>query len=225
MEKHKYHGIINEKIKRPAKHIIEGFAKHDVAKVGDAMCGYGLMNYKIKPIVPNTKLVGSAVTVLTRPGDALYVQKVIELIQPGDVVVIDAGDIRDVACIGERLSYFMKLKGVAGLVVDGAIRDSKGIRDYNIPMFCKAITPRIFGSGGPGAINIPIQCGGVPVNPGDIILGDDDGVVCVPLDQAEAVLKGADDHLAGELARVAEVESGKSITEVFGLKAKLDKWK
>ena len=78
-----------------------------------------------------------------------------------------------------------------------------------------------FRFGGPGAINVPVQCGGVPVNPGDIIVGDDDGVVCVPLDDADRVLKLADEHLAEELHRLKQVEEGKSVTEVFGLEEKL----
>ncbi len=225
MEKHMLHGKIITDIKRPPQEIIDGFKKHDVCKIGDAMAGHGLMNYQIKPITPKMRVVGPACTVLTRPGDALYVQKVIEVAKPGDVVVIDAGDIRDVACIGERLGYYMKLRGVAGIVVDGAIRDSRGLIDMGMPVFAKSICTKIFGSVGPGAINVPIQCGGVTVNPGDIIVGDDDGVVCIPQEAAEEVLKAADLHLEQELLRLRQIEQeGKSITEVFGLAPKLAKW-
>jgi regulator of RNase E activity RraA len=225
MEKHVLHGKIITEVKKPPMHIIEGFKKHDVCKIGDSMAGQGLMNYQIKPIAPKMRLVGTACTVLTRPGDALYVQKVIDVAKPGDVVVIDAGDIRDVACIGERLGYYMKLKGVVGIVVDGAIRDSRGLIDMDMPVFSKSVCTKIFGSVGPGAINVPIQCGGVTVNPGDIIVGDDDGVVCIPQDAAEDVLKAADAHLEQELDRLRQVEQeGKSVTEVFGLEPKLNKW-
>jgi len=223
MEKHKYQGIINVNIRRPDTQLIERFSKHDVYKIGDAMGAYGLMNYQIKAIAQNMRVVGPAVTVLARPGDALYVQKVIDIAEAGDVIVIDAGGVEDISCIGERLSYYMKLRGIAGVVVDGGIRDSKGIRDMSFPVFTKSICMRIFGSAGPGAINVPIQCGGVPVNPGDIIMGDDDGVVCIPLDDAERVLKLADEHLAEELHRLKQVEEGKSVTEVFGLEEKLRK--
>lgn len=225
MEKHILHGKVISNEKRTPSHIIEGFKKHDVCKIGDSMAGHGLMNYQIKPIAPGMTVVGPACTVLTRPGDALYVQKVIEVAKPGDVVVIDAGDIRDVACIGERLGYYMKLKGVVGIVVDGAIRDSKGLIDMGMPVFSKSVCTKIFGSVGPGAINIPIQCGGVTVNPGDIIVGDDDGVVCIPQEAAEEVLKTADAHLEQELLRLRQIEEeGKSVTEVFGLEPKIKKW-
>jgi 4-hydroxy-4-methyl-2-oxoglutarate aldolase len=224
MEKHPYHGIIISEILRPTKNIIDGFGEHDVCKIGDAMGGHGLMDYEIKPMDQNMRVVGPAVTVLTRPGDALYVQKVIEVAQPGDVIVIDAGGVKEVSCIGERLCYYMKLKEIAGVVVDGAIRDLKGIRDINFPVYSKSVCAKIFGSIGPGAINIPIQCGGVTVNPGDIIVGDDDGVVCIPREKAEKVLKTSDEHLAGELLRLKFVEEGKSISEVFNLEKKLKKW-
>jgi regulator of RNase E activity RraA len=224
MERHFLHGKIITEIKRTSAEIVEGFKKHDVCKIGDSMKAQGLMNYQIKPIAKGMRVCGTAVTVLTRPGDALYVQKVIEVVKPGDVVVIDAGDIRDVACIGERLSYYMKLKGAAGVVVDGAIRDSAGIIDVGMPTFSKSICTKIFGSTGPGAINVPIQCGGVTVNPGDVIVGDDDGVVCIPREAAKEVLKTADQHLADELYRLKLIEEGHSITEVFGLADKLAKW-
>ncbi len=224
MEKHKYHGKIVTDIKRPAKEIVAGFARHEVCKVGDAMGGYGLASYRIKPLVPDTHVAGPAVTVLTGPGDALYVQKVIEVVQPGDVVVIDAAGVEDICCIGERLCYYMKLKGAVGVIVDGAVRDSKGIRDMGFPAFCRAVAPRIIGSYGPGAINVPVQCGGIPVNPGDIVVGDDDGVAIVPQDRAAEVLKAADEHLANEIERLKRVEAGESITDVFGLAPKLARW-
>lgn len=224
MERHQWHGLINPEITRPDPKLIARLAAHDTAKVADAMAGYGVAHHEIKPIRNDMRVCGPAVTVLTRPGDALYVQAVIDLIQPGDVVVIDAGGYRDVSVIGERLAYFMKLKGVAGIVVDGAVRDSAGIVAENIPTFCRSCCIRIFGSKGPGAINVPVTCGGVPVTPGDIVLGDGDGVVIVPQEDAARIADLADVHLAGELERVKQMEAGGTVTEVFGLAAKLAAW-
>lgn len=225
MEKHSLHGKVIEDIERPTEEIIQGFARHDVCKVGDAMKGHGLMHYEIKPIEPGMRVAGPAVTVLTNPGDALYVKKAIEIVQPGDVVVIDAGGFKNVSCTGERLSDYMQRMGAKGLVVDGAVRDSRGIIELGFPTFSRAVCTKIFGSNGPGAVNVPIQCGGVPVNPGDIILADDDGAVCVPLESAEKVLKTADEHLEGELSRWKEiVEEGKSMNEVYNLDEKLERW-
>jgi 4-hydroxy-4-methyl-2-oxoglutarate aldolase len=224
MEKHALHGVIGADFERPPAKLIAQLARHDAAKIADSMAGYGVAHHEIKPLRFDMRLCGPAVTVLTRPGDALYVQKVIEAIRPGDIVVIDAAGYRDVAVIGERLAHYMKLRGATGIVVDGAIRDSLGIVEEGIATFARSQCVRIFGSVGPGAINVPISCGGVAVNPGDIVCGDADGIVIVPRADAQRVADLADVHLANELSRKSEVESGRSITDVFGLQPKLDKW-
>jgi 4-hydroxy-4-methyl-2-oxoglutarate aldolase len=225
MEKHSLHGVIGADFARPPASLIQQLAQHDTAKIADSMAGYGVAHHEIKPLRLDMRVCGPAVTVLTRPGDALYVQKVIEFIQPGDVIVIDAAGYKDVAVIGERLAHYMKLRGAAGIVVDGAIRDSIGIVAEGVPTFSRSQCIRIFGSIGPGAINVPITCGGVAVQPGDIVCGDADGIVIVPRADARRVADLADQHLAAELARLREVESGKPITEVFGLGPKLDRWR
>lgn len=223
-EQHLLHGKILPTSKRVSPELIDGFAKHETAKVGDAMGGYGIMNFEIKPLVPTIRFVGTALTVLTKPGDALFVQKAIDLAQPGDVIVINAGGLKDVSVIGERLAYFYKLKGVVAIVVDGAVRDSQGMIDVGPPVFARASCIKILGSQGPGAINVPIACGGVPVNPGDIVIGDRDGVVVVPHDDGPRVLALADHHLQDELARVKRIEAGESVSDVFGLDAKIAHW-
>lgn len=223
-ERHHLHGRVLTSFKRPAAELVAKLAKHDTAKVVDAMGGYGAMHYTIKPLTPEMRLAGSALTVLTKPGDALYVQKAIGLAQPGDVIVVDGSGYRDVSVIGERLTYFFQRKGVAGVVVDGAVRDSQGIVELRTPVFARATCIRIFGSTGPGAINVPIQCGGVPVQPGDVIIGDRDGVAVVPQEAAEGVAEVADAHLEGELERLRQVEAGRSVDEVFGLDEKVARW-
>ncbi|MEX2540590.1 MAG: hypothetical protein WD314_02245 [Trueperaceae bacterium] len=223
-EKHAVHGCERTEFDRPPRELIERLARHETAKVADSMGGYGVMHHEIKPLTPEMKIAGPAFTVLTKPGDALYVQRAIDFVQPGDVVVIDAAGFKDVCVIGERLAYFFQRRGVAGIVVDGAVRDSQGIVDLGLPVFSRSVCIKIFGSTGPGAINVPIQSGGVPISPGDIILGDRDGVIAVPKDDARRVLDLADEHLHGELDRVKEVESGKNVSEVFGLDEKIARW-
>ena len=224
MEKHTLHGTINSGFSRPPAALVAQLARHETAKIADSMAGYGVAHHEIKPLRFDMRLCGPAVTVLTRPGDALYVQKVIEYLQPGDVVVIDAAGYKDVAVMGERLAHYMKLRGAKGIVVDGAIRDSIGIVEEGIPTFARSACIRLFGSLGPGAINVPVTCGGVAVHPGDIVCGDADGVVIVPQADAQRVADLADVHLENELARLRDVESGKSVTDVFGLSPKLAKW-
>lgn len=224
MEKHALHGQVLQDMPRPAADLLKRFERHDTAKICDSMGGYGAVDYEIKPLENNMRFVGAALTVLTRPGDALYVQKAIDLTQPGDVIVIAAGGYKDVSVIGERLGYFFKRKGAVAIVVDGAVRDAQGMVEDAPPTFARGSCIRIFGSQGPGAINVPLCCGGVAVNPGDILVGDRDGVVVVPLSDAERIADLADEHLEGELERLAEVEAGKSITETFRLTERIDKW-
>jgi 4-hydroxy-4-methyl-2-oxoglutarate aldolase len=225
MERHPLHGLIGAGFARPPASVVDQLARHDTAKIADAMAGYGVAHHEIKPLQPGMRLCGPAVTVLTRPGDALYVQAVIEVLQPGDIVVIDAAGYKDVAVIGERLAHYMKLRGAGGIVVDGAIRDSAGIIAEGIPTYSRSRCIRIFGSVGPGAVNVPVTCGGVIVNPGDIVCGDADGIVIVPREAAPGVAHLADEHLEGELQRLREVESGRPFAEVFQLEPKIEKWR
>jgi 4-hydroxy-4-methyl-2-oxoglutarate aldolase len=111
------------------------------------------------------------------------------------------------------------------VVVDGAIRDVKGLRQQGMPVFTRAVTPRIFGSRGPGAVNVPVSCGGVPVRPGDMIFGDDDGVVVVPREDLERVLALAREHLAGELQRLERVNRGEKLSDVQSLASRLAGWR
>ena len=223
-EKHTLHGRIVTKFERASPELVKRFDKHDTAKLVDSMGGHGAMHYEIKPLENNMRVLGTALTVLTRPGDALYVQKAIDETKPGDVVIISAGGYKDVCVIGERLGYFFKRKGAVGIIVDGAIRDAIGMVADSPPTFARSTCLRIFGSTGPGAINVPVSCGGVTVNPGDIIMGDRDGVVVVPREDAERIADLADAHLEGELARMKDVEAGKSVTDAFGLAPKLARW-
>jgi 4-hydroxy-4-methyl-2-oxoglutarate aldolase len=223
-EKHALHGRIVRDFERASPELVKRFDKHDTAKLVDSMAGYGAMHYEIKPLENNMRVLGTALTVLTRPGDALYVQKAIDETRPGDVVVISAGGYKDVCVIGERLGYFFKRKGAVGIIVDGAIRDAIGMVADSPPTFARSTCLRIFGSTGPGAINVPVSCGGVTVNPGDIILGDRDGVVVVPREDAPRIADLADAHLQGELSRLKDVEAGGSVTDVFSLAPRLARW-
>ena len=219
------YGIVHEHIRRPDPAVIERFRRHDTAKVGDAMAAHGILDHRIKPIRLGMRLCGPAVTVLTRPGDALFIQKVADVAQPGDVIVVDAGGYEEAAIIGERITYYMHSRGIQGIVVDGAVRDTAGIAEIGFPTFAKAVTPRIYGTVGPGAINVPIQCGGIPVIPGDLILGDDDGVVAVPCDDVDRVLDLADKHLAGELERLERVKRGEKLSVINNCDAKIVRWR
>lgn len=217
--------MINERIERSPKALVDAFRKHDTAKIADAMARGAVMHHEIKPIQRGMKVCGPAVTVWTRPGDVLFVLKASDVMQRGDVLVVDAGGYKDLAGTGERFTSYLKAIGAEGQVIDGGARDSQGISDLGFPTFARARCIAVFGANGPGAINVPVQCGGVVVHPGDLIVGDDDGVVVVPRQDAETILRLAEEHLKGELTRLEQVRAGKSIVEAQNLNPRVDAWR
>lgn len=133
-------------------------------------------------------MVGRALTVKTRSGDNLYIHQALEMVQPGDVIVVDGGGDVTRALIGEIMSSIAAMRGAAGFVLDGAIRDAGAISRSDFPCFARAATHRGPYKNGPGEINVPITVGGMIVNPGDIIVGDEDGIVAFPVSGAGDLL-------------------------------------
>jgi RraA family protein len=154
------------------------------------------------------KLAGPAFTVKTAPGDNLLVHKALDSARAGDVIVVDAGGLAEQAIIGELMMSRAKQRGIAGLVIWGAIRDSAEIGAGTYPVFAAGVTHRGPYKNGPGEINVPIMMGGTPVNPGDIIVGDADGLVAVPQEMAERVLASAKAILEKETASMKQILAG-----------------
>ncbi len=224
IEKHPLHGRIVADFERAPRELVERLGRHDTATLVDAMGGYGFMHHEIKALVPGTKISGVALTVLTKPGDVLYVKKAIDLVQPGDIVVIDSGGLKEFAVFGDRFAEHFKKQGAVAAVIDGSVRDSQGIIDAGFPAFCRNACIPYHGSVGPGAINIAISCGGVIVNPGDVIVGNRDGIVVVPREAAAKIADLADAHLDAELERVGRREAGASAEEIYRYTAPLKRW-
>jgi regulator of RNase E activity RraA len=225
-EHHLWHGAEIDEIERPPAEIVERFRAHDAAKVADAMGGHGVVDPAIKPISPGMFVVGPAVTVLTKPGDALYVIRAADAAQPGDVIVISGGGCADLAVIGDGISYYMqKARNIAGVVADAGVRDVKGIRELEFPTFARSATVRFAGAQGPGAVNVPVAIGGVPVNPGDLVIADDDGVVIVPRQDAERVIEATDARVRGENRRRELVDQGAVLTEMRDIDPLLELWR
>ena len=154
------------------------------------------------------KLAGPAFTVKTAAGDNLLVHRALDTARPGDVIVVDAGGWLDNAIIGELMMSRAKQRGVAGIVIWGAIRDSAEIGAGTYPVFAAGVTHRGPYKNGPGEINVPIVIGGMPVNPGDIIIGDADGLVAVPQESAERILASAKSILEKETASMKQILAG-----------------
>nr|WP_309101837.1 RraA family protein [Fredinandcohnia onubensis] len=162
----------------------------------------------LRPFHRSGKLLGTAITVKTRPGDNLLVHKAIDIATPGDVIVVDAGGDTTNAIVGEIMLQLARKNGVTGFVIDGAIRDSKAFVDENFPVFAKAITHRGPYKDGPGEINVPISIAGMLVNPGDIIVGDEDGLAVIPADYADEILEKVKSQEKNERAILESIANG-----------------
>ncbi|MCW3474658.1 RraA family protein [Limobrevibacterium gyesilva] len=188
--------------------LVTKFATVPVANVSDVMTRMTAGGAQLRPLHTGGGLAGPALTVKTRPGDNLMVHKAIDLAAPGDVIVVDAGGDLTNAIIGELMLAHAIRRGVGGFVIDGAVRDAAAIRAAHLPVFAAGVTHRGPYKDGPGEINLPIAINGMVVAPGDLILGDEDGVLCVPFDDCETVLAAALAKQAAELRQMAATQDG-----------------
>jgi len=204
-------------IERPSEKLIESY-RNLMSKtgcltgnVGDCLGRAAAMDSRIKNLANAMKVVGPAFTVKVPPTDNLMIHKALTLIKPGDVLVIDGGGNHSWALMGFLIiSTAIKL-GVAGIVADGCIRDAEEIRKSGFPVFCAGLSPNGPFKEGPGEINFPISCGGQMVNPGDIIIGDDDGVVVLKQEFAETTIKEIFKVIQREDKRLKEIADGQVI--------------
>jgi RraA family protein len=194
--------------KRPDPRLVAELAKMVTPHLSDSMERLYAGGHQLRPMHREGKLAGPAFTVRTAAGDNLLVHKALDTAQRGDVVVVDAGGWLDNAIIGELMATRAKQRGIAGLVIWGAIRDSAELGAGSYPVYAAGVTHRGPYKNGPGEINVPVVIGGMPVNPGDIIVGDADGLVAVPQDQAERVLASAKSILEKETASMKQIVAG-----------------
>ncbi|WPB55659.1 RraA family protein [Xylophilus sp. GOD-11R] len=200
----------------PAADIVDAFRGLPAAAIGDAMSRnvgtLGLRQYHAKL---ETVLCGTAFTVRVRPGDNLMIHKALTMVQPGDVLVIDGGADVSQALVGGLIRTTCVAKGLAGLVIDGAVRDLCEWAEDGMPIFARGHTHRGPSKDGPGEINVPVCCAGMVVQPGDLIVGDADGVIAVPAAQAADVLARTRAHLQKEARTREENRTGTSDPERF----------
>ena len=197
---------IYKKINRPDKQLVENFRGLPVAVIADEMNRLGCMDARIKPL-NRTSLLGVAFTVKARAGDNLMLHRALDMAAPGDVIVVDGqGDLSN-AITGENMMMWAHRRQLAGVIVDGAMRDRDALGNMEFPVFAAGIQPKGPYKNGPGEINVPICCGGVVIYPGDIIVGDEDGVVAIQPGDAAAVCKRAHArHQKESVTRQAIVE-------------------
>lgn len=189
--------------------LAQRFLDVPVANVSDCMARMSAGGARLRPMHGDAPMAGAALTVKTRPGDNLMIHKALQMAVPGDVIVVDAGGDLTNSLIGEIMVGRALLRGVAGFVIDGAIRDAVEIRSAGLPVFAAGVTHRGPYKDGPGEINVPIAIDGMIVEPGDLVIGDGDGVLCVPIDSAEELLAAALRKQEAERKTIADQQAGR----------------
>lgn len=215
-------GKIRTNVQRLPPDVIEQAEYIPPSVASDAMERLGSMVSAIGPISEPVSMAGSAITVDCMVGDNIMAHKAISLAEPGDVIVINAKSHDDTAVWGDLMSHAAEMKGLTGVVVDGAIRDVGESRERDLPVFFRESVPAGPHKGWGGRINSSIQCGGVSVEPGDLVLGDEDGVVVVPRSEAESVIEQSQTRLAKEKEWRDAIEAGKSTIEAIGLESQFE---
>ena len=200
---------IRRTIARPDPATLARFAGAQTEHLADAMDGRGALDHTIKAADPTrTRFTGCAVTCLCGPGDNLALVTCLAFLRPGDVIVAATDAFSGLAVVGRRVSGMAKNRGAAGIVTDGLARDLPGIRASGVPVFCRGVTPNSANASGPGTVGEPVVIGGVAVSSGDIVVGDEDGVVVVPASRVAEVLVRLEAVRAREADLAAKLAAG-----------------
>jgi RraA family protein len=189
---------------------IERFRALPVANVSDCMHRMSAGGARLRPMHRDGVMAGPALTVKTATGDNLMIHKALDLAAPGDVIVVDGDGALTNALIGELMLAHAVKRGVAGIVINGAVRDADAFPRRNLPVYAAGVTHRGPYKNGPGEINVPVAIDGMVIEPGDLVLGDQDGVLAVPFDHLEAVCQAGEAKKAAEDEQMAQIEAGTS---------------
>ncbi|MFZ5547601.1 MAG: RraA family protein [Pseudomonadota bacterium] len=194
-------------IERVAPAVVDQAGRFPSSILADVAGRRGALSGRIAPLSPGMRLAGSAITVEVRPGDNLMIHVALAIAQPGDVILVDGkGDLSS-ALMGEIMCQQAAALGIAGVVIDGAVRDSEAIRELGFPMYAAGLNPNGPTKSVAGRVNHPISIGGVTVHPGDLVVGDADGITIVERDKAAGLLPLAEEKVAAETKRIADIKS------------------
>lgn len=224
MKGHMNDGVIIEDIPRIDPKLIDSIAKYGVAKVAELQAYGGMMNKRIAPLKSGYHMAGQAFTAWGRPGTLLFQAAALYMAKAGDVLVFGGGAQSEYISFGDGIGGQAKRKGIAGLVMDSPTHDILPLKELDFPVFCQGFATYVGNSMGGGAINIPIACGDVVVNPGDIIIGDDDGVVVVPWQDAERIAAVAEAQYPIDVERRRKSREGTTLIELNNMQPAIDKW-
>jgi 4-hydroxy-4-methyl-2-oxoglutarate aldolase len=214
------HKIVS-KISRPDPEAVKILGELGVATVHEAHGRMGLMKPYMRPIYPSAKVAGPAVTVLCQSGDNLMIHAAVAVCQPGDVLVVTTGSDSTDGMFGDLLATSLIAHGVLGLIIDAGVRDVSELTAMDFPVWSRAISAQGTVKATAGSVNVPIVCAGASVHPGDVIVGDMDGVVVVPRERAAEVAKASQARTAKEEKNRESLRSGELGLDMYGLRNKL----
>ena len=199
---------ILERKKKVALNIAKEFLTLPVANVSDSMWRLTAGGSRLRPMHKSGQMAGPALTVKSRPGDNLMLHKAIDMAEPGDIIVCDAGGDLTNSLMGELMLAHAIKRGVGGFILDGAVRDVEAFLEVNLPVFAAGVSHRGPYKDGPGEINVSVAIDGMVIEPGDLVIGDWDGVLSIPLDDVESILKKTNEKQAAEAVDMAKIEAG-----------------